>query len=148
MIRPSEMAPRQFLKCSPLLLLTSNAINLRPLCYFNTWYVYCSNNKMYFISVPMQGSFVYSRRIESLWSQIFLYLQFSTAVRKINKCSIGRLYSFDTRRRTGGKIGTWRFITAIIRAQNLPHFWTKSIPFTTPNPPPPHSISTRKVWNY
>jgi len=49
------------------------------------YYVYCSNNKMYFISVRMQGSFVYSQRIESYWSQIYLYLLFSTALRKINK---------------------------------------------------------------
>jgi hypothetical protein len=59
--------------------------------------VYCSNTKTCFISVRMQGSFVYSQRIESYWSPIFLYLHLSTVLRKISRCSTGCFHSFDTR---------------------------------------------------
>jgi hypothetical protein len=72
----------------------------KPSAFMLLYNVYRPDNKVYFISVRAQGSFVYSQRIESYWSQIFLYLQLSTALRKINKRSIGCLYSLDTRWRT------------------------------------------------
>ena len=101
------MTLRQFRTQSPLLLLTCNAINLRPLCYFSTC-ITVTIKCILSLSACSVHSYIL-RRSNLTGVRYFYIFSCQTALRKINKRSIGCLYSFDTRWRTVVTSGSGSF---------------------------------------